>query len=96
MAGRDGLLVVDTAALAAFNMVEEVMCATLHTHTLVKRGELVAATRAIPLVMKRVPIDRATIARQNGPVRPADQLFFPSSDPTYAFEIRSREYKLYN
>jgi len=66
LAGRDGLLQVNTAALAAFNMVQEVMCATLHSHTLVKEGELVAATRAIPLVMKRAPIERAaSIARQN-------------------------------
>lgn len=68
-ADRDGLLTVDTAALAAFNMIEEVMCATLHNHTLVKAGELVAATRAIPLVMKRASIERAAaIARQNGGV----------------------------
>jgi molybdenum cofactor synthesis domain-containing protein len=68
-AAVDGLLTIDTAALAAFNMVEEVMCATLHSHTLVKKGELVAATRAIPLVMKRAPIERAAaIARQNGGV----------------------------
>jgi molybdenum cofactor synthesis domain-containing protein len=68
-AERDGLLTVDTAALAAFNMIEEVMCATLHNHTLVKAGELVAATRAIPLVMKRAPIERAAaIAGQNGGV----------------------------
>jgi len=60
---------VNTAALAAFNMVEEVMCATLHTHTLVAKGKLVGATRAIPLVMKRAPIERAAaIARQNGGV----------------------------
>ena len=68
-AAIDGLLQVNTAALAAFNLVEEVMCATLHTHTLVKKGKLVAATRAIPLVMKRAPIERAAaIARQNGGV----------------------------
>ena len=66
-AGSDGLLVVDTVALAAFNMVDEVMCATLHNHTHVKKGELVGATRAIPLVMKRGPIERAAaIARQTG------------------------------
>jgi molybdopterin biosynthesis enzyme len=48
-------------------MVDEVMCATLHNHTLVKKGEQVAATRAIPLVIKRTPIERAAaIARQNG------------------------------
>jgi molybdopterin biosynthesis enzyme len=68
-AAMDGLLHVDTAALAAFNMVDEVMCATLHSHTLVRKGELVAATRAIPLVMKRTPVERAAaIASQNGGV----------------------------
>jgi molybdenum cofactor synthesis domain-containing protein len=69
LAAKDGLLVVNTAALAAFNMVDEVMCATLHNHTLVKKGDQVAGTRAIPLVMKRTPIERAAaIARQNGSV----------------------------
>jgi molybdenum cofactor synthesis domain-containing protein len=69
LAGRDGLLRVNTAALAAFNMIDEVMCATLHNHTLVRKGELVAATRAIPLIMKRAPIERAAaIAGANGPV----------------------------
>ena len=68
-AAIDGLLKVNTAALAAFNMVEEVMCATLHSHTLVQKGKLVAATRAIPLVMKRAPVERsAAIARRDGGV----------------------------
>ncbi len=58
---------MDTLAFAALNMVDEVMCATLHNHTRVKKGELVGATRAIPLVMNRAPIERAAaIARQNG------------------------------
>ncbi len=66
-AGRDGLFRVDLAALASFNMVEEVMCATLHNHTLVKKGDLVAGTRAIPLVVKRTAVERAAaMARQNG------------------------------
>lgn len=66
-AAIDGLLQVKTAALAAFNMVEEVMCATLHSHTRVTRGQRVAATRAIPLVMQRAAIERAAaIARQDG------------------------------
>jgi len=69
VAEKDGLLYVETAALAAFNMIEEVMCATLHNHTLVKKDEVVAATRAIPLVMKRTPVERAAaIAGQNGGV----------------------------
>lgn len=66
-AGIDGLFKVQTAALASFNLVEEVMCATLHNNSLVRKGDLVAATRAIPLVMERAPIERAAaIARQNG------------------------------
>jgi molybdenum cofactor synthesis domain-containing protein len=69
LADRNGLLKVDTIALAAFNMVNEVMCATLHNSTLVKKGDIVAATRSIPLVMKRAAIERAgAIARQNGSV----------------------------
>lgn len=66
-AAIDGMLMLNTASLAAFNMVDEVMCATLHNHTLVKKGDIVAATRAIPLVMKRSPIDRAAaIAAHDG------------------------------
>jgi molybdenum cofactor synthesis domain-containing protein len=68
-AAIDGILSINTASLAAFNMVDEVMCATLHNHTLVQKGQLVAATRAIPLVMKKVPVERAAaIANQNGGV----------------------------
>ena len=68
-AATDGLLKVDVPALAAFNLVDEVMCATLHNHMPVKQSEKVAATRAIPLVMKRVAIERAAaIAAQHGGV----------------------------
>jgi hypothetical protein len=68
-AAWDGLLQVNVQALAAFNLVEEVMGATLHNHTLVQQGALVGGTRALPLIMKRAAIDRAAaIARQNGAV----------------------------
>jgi molybdopterin biosynthesis enzyme len=74
-AAFDGLLQVDVPSLAAFNLVDEVMCATLPNHTLVKKGTRIAATRAIPLVMKRAPIERAAaIARQNGAVVAVRQL----------------------
>ena len=69
VAAIDGLLSVETATLAAVNMIDEVMCATLHSHSLVKKDDLVAATRALPLVMKRAPIERAAaIAAQSGGV----------------------------
>ncbi len=66
-AAIDGIISINIASLAAFNMIDEVMCATQHNHRLVKKGDLVAATRAIPLVMKRAPIERAAmIAASNG------------------------------
>lgn len=61
-AARDGMLMVDTAALNRFNMLGEVMCASRHTHTLVKRGDPVAATRAIPLLVSRKAVDAAVEA----------------------------------
>ncbi len=68
-AAQDGLLSINTPALAAFNMIDEVMCATRHNHSLVKKGDQVAATRAIPLIMKRAPVERAAaIAAQDGGV----------------------------
>jgi molybdopterin biosynthesis enzyme len=53
VAARDGLLRVKKDALTAFNMLGEVMCATLHDSTVVRRGRTVAETRAIPLVIGR-------------------------------------------
>jgi hypothetical protein len=65
-AGCDGLLKVDRQALFSFNMLGIVMCSTLHTNTPVKKGEIVAATRLIPLVCSREIIERAVeIATEN-------------------------------
>lgn len=55
----DGLLKVKRDALFEFNMLGEVMCATLHDNTLVKAGQVVAGTRAVPLVVKRDVIKTA-------------------------------------
>ena len=65
-AAYDGLLKVETSALTALNTVDEVMCATLHNNTLVKKNEIVGATRAIPLVMKRAPVERAAVRLRFG------------------------------
>ena len=53
-AAKDGLLRVNKDSLYRFNLLGEVMCATLHDNTPVKAGETVAATRLIPLVAPRV------------------------------------------
>ncbi len=59
VADRDGLLKIDRDALLALNMLGEVMCATLHNNMVVKKGQTVAGTRAIPLVVKKSIIDEA-------------------------------------
>jgi hypothetical protein len=53
IASRDGLLKIDKDALLEFNMLGDIMCATLHNNTLVQKGQSVGGTRAIPLVVKR-------------------------------------------
>jgi len=59
IAERNGLLKIDRDALLKFNMLGEVMCATLHNNTVVKKGQAVAGTRAIPLVVKRSIVEEA-------------------------------------
>lgn len=58
IASRDGLLKIDINSLLEINMLGEVMCATLHNNSVVKEGQIVAGTRAIPLVIKKEIISR--------------------------------------
>ena len=59
IADRNGLLKINGGALLAFNMLGEVMCATLHDNTVVKKGQTVAGTRAIPLVVNKQIVEEA-------------------------------------
>lgn len=68
-AAYDGLLKVNTQALVEFNLIPEVMCAAMHNNVPVNRGQKVAGTRAIPLVIEREALDRAVaIARDQAPI----------------------------
>ncbi len=70
IAQYDGILKVDHERLVQFNMLGDVMCATIHTNSIVKRGQVVAGTRAIPLLVKKDTIDKAVdIARPAGQTR---------------------------
>lgn len=61
----DGLLKINKKQLLQFNMLGEVMCATLQTNTPVKKGETVAASRMIPLVGERQLIEKAVAILQH-------------------------------
>ena len=56
----EGLLKIQKDALLEFNMLSDAMCATLHDNTVVKKGQVVAGTRAIPLVVKKDLVQVAT------------------------------------
>jgi len=53
IATRDGLLKINKDALLEFNMLGDVMCATLHNNTIVRKGQIIAGTRIIPLIVKK-------------------------------------------
>jgi hypothetical protein len=59
IAEHDGLLKIDVERLRSFNMLGDVMCASLHSNTVVKSGCVVAGTRAIPLMIKKEIVDTA-------------------------------------
>lgn len=70
-AAHRGVLRVAREALYQFNLLGEVMAATLHGDGLVEEGEQVAATRLIPLVGSRRVVEQAAAlaAKEGGIVR---------------------------
>ncbi|HPD60191.1 MAG TPA: molybdopterin-binding protein [Thermodesulfobacteriota bacterium] len=57
-AAYDGLLRINSDALEELNLLDEVMCATRHNNFLVKKGEMLAGTRAIPLLIKKQIVEK--------------------------------------
>ncbi len=46
-----GLLKVNKEALTELNLIPDISCSSRHTNTIVEKGEIIAATRAIPLII---------------------------------------------
>lgn len=68
-AAYSGLLKVHTEALVDFNLIPDVMCASLHNNMPVTRGQVLAGTRAIPLIIDRGVLDQAvSLATDRGPI----------------------------
>jgi formylmethanofuran dehydrogenase subunit E len=67
-AERDGLLLVDKKRLLQFNLVEGVICASRHNFRVLREGQLVAGTRAIPLYLPRESFQRALAVLEAGPI----------------------------
>lgn len=54
-----GLLKIDVDRLFEFNLVPNIICATRHTNSVVNPGDIVAATRIIPLLIDQATLDQA-------------------------------------
>lgn len=66
IADSDGLLKVDAQKLKAVNSLGEMMIATRHGNFAVKKGDHLAGTRIIPLVIDKAKMDRARKAAGSG------------------------------
>ena len=64
VAAYDGLLKVNAEGLVDFNLSPDVMCASLHNNVPVKKGQQLAGTRAIPLIIRQDSLDHAVQTAQ--------------------------------
>lgn len=68
VADMDGLFNVDVERLNRINALGEMMIATRHTNFAVKKGDKLAGTRIIPLVIEKKKMDRAREIAGNEPL----------------------------
>lgn len=79
-AAHKGLLKVNVPALVEFNLVPEITCSTRHNNVLVEKGEIIAGTRAIPLIIDEEYIFQAeTIGKKAGGILSVKPLSRPDS-----------------
>lgn len=64
----DGLLVIDSERLLAVNDIDQIMIASRHGMTPVKKGDKLAGTRVIPLVIAKGKMDRVQRAAGETPL----------------------------
>lgn len=67
-AGCDGLLKVDTERLNKINSLGEMMVATIHGNFPVKKGDKLAGTRVIPLVISKEKMKKAEASAKGGKI----------------------------
>jgi len=73
-----GLLKVNELALLAYNLVPDMCCASRHTNSVVEAGEIVAATRVIPLIIDEEILNAGIqVARNAGGIFSVKSLSHP-------------------
>lgn len=64
----DGLLKINVEKLRAVNSLGEMMIATRHTNTIVKKGDKLAGTRIIPLLIEQEKMEKAKEVAGDKPI----------------------------
>jgi hypothetical protein len=59
IASRRGLLKVDLEALIQLNLIQDISCSCRKTNSVVSKGEALAGTRAIPLIIDEKLVEKA-------------------------------------
>ena len=59
VAAEDGLLKIDVERLNAINVLGDIMIATRHSNFPVKKGDKIAGTRVVPLIIEKEKLDKA-------------------------------------
>ncbi|MBN1613742.1 MAG: trehalose-binding protein [Deltaproteobacteria bacterium] len=67
-AARDGLLIVDEDRLIDFNCIPDVMCASRQSYSLVAANDKIGGTRAVPLYLSRLNLNRALAVLNGNPL----------------------------
>lgn len=68
IADRDGVFQVDVERLNKINELDKIMIATIHTNRAVKKGEKLAGTRIIPLVIEKQKMEQVKKLAGNVPL----------------------------
>lgn len=68
LAACDGLLKIDTKRLNAINALDDIIIATRHGNTVVKKGDKLAGIRVVPLAIQRERLEAAKALLENGPI----------------------------
>lgn len=96
-AARGGLLKIDVERLCRVNEIDEISFSTRHTNQVVEKGEVLAGTRVIPLVIKKERIEAVEeVCRQGGPLlevkemRPLQAGLITTGNEVYYGRIQDR------
>ncbi|MBW1798644.1 MAG: molybdopterin-binding protein [Deltaproteobacteria bacterium] len=79
-AAHRGLLKVNVESLLELNLVPHMCCSSRHNNILVEKGEIIASTRVIPLIIDEKPLNAAiSVAEAGGGIFSVKKLFEPQT-----------------